>query len=66
MLRLVWQFSGIRTKEKNYVKTFLSLPKDTVVAKVQVAKLNREKYNFPSKVYVYTDVYFEDDCFDSP
>ena len=51
-------------KRKNKDKTFFSLPKDTAVAKVWIAKLNREKDNLPSKVYVCSD-HFEDDCFDS-
>ena len=45
-------------------KTFFSLPKDTAVAKVWIAKLNREKDNLPSKVYHCSD-HVEDDCFDS-
>ena len=45
-------------------KTFFSLPKDTAVAKVWIAKLNREKDNLPSKVYVCSD-HFEDNCLDS-
>ena len=50
-------------KRKNKDKTFFSLPKDTAVAKVWIAKLNREKDNLPSKVYVCSD-HFEDNCFD--
>ena len=44
--------------------TFFPLPKDIAAAKVWIARLNREKDNFPSKVYVCSD-HFEDDCFDS-
>ena len=33
----------------------MSLPKDTAAAKVWIAKLNREKDNLPSKVYVCTE-----------
>ena len=51
-------------KRKNKDKTFFSLPKVTAVAKVWIAKLNREKNNLPSKVYVCSD-HFENDCFDS-
>ena len=51
-------------KRKNKDKTFFSLPKDTTVAKVWIAKLNRGKDNLPSKVYVCSD-HFEDGCFDS-
>ena len=43
--------------------TFFSLPKDTAVAKVCIAKLNREKNNLSSKVYACGD-HSEDDCFD--
>ena len=46
-------------KRKNKDKTFCSLPKDTAVAKVWIAKLNREKDNLPSNVYVCSD-HFED------
>ena len=43
-------------KRKNKDKTFFSLPKDTAVAKVWIAKLNREKDNLrPVKcTYVVT------------
>ena len=51
-------------KRKIKDKTFFSLPKDTAVAKVWIAKLNREKDNLPSKVYVCSD-HFEDNCLDS-
>ena len=51
-------------QRKNKGKTFFFLLKDTAVAKVWIAKLNREKNNLPSKVYVCSD-HFEDDCFDS-
>ena len=51
-------------KRKSKDKTFFSLPKDTAVAKFWIAKLNRDKDNLPSKVYVFSD-HFEDDCFDS-
>ena len=53
-----------KNKRKNKDKTFFSLPKDTTLAKVWIAKLNREKNNLPYKVYVCSD-HFEDDCFDS-
>ena len=49
-------------KRKN--KTFFSLPKNTAVAKVWIVKLNREKDNLPSKVYVCSE-HFDDDCFGS-
>ena len=58
------QFTAIITKEKIRIKLFFSSPKDTSVARVWIAKLNREKDNLPSKVYVCSD-HFEDDCFDS-
>ena len=58
------QFTAILTKEKIRIKFFPSSPKDTSVARVWIAKLNREKDNLPSKVYVCSD-HFEDDCFDS-
>ena len=45
-------------------KTFFPVPKVTAVAKVWIAKLNREKYNLPSKMYVCGN-HFENDCFDS-
>ena len=51
-------------KRKNKDKTFFSLPKDTAVAKVWIAKLDREKNNLPSKVYVCSD-HLKNDCFDS-
>ena len=55
-------------KRKNKDKFFFSLLKDTAVAKncqtLPIAKLNREKDNLPSKVYLCSD-HFEDDCFDS-
>ena len=57
------RFTAIITKEKIRIKLF-SVPKDTAVAKVWIVKLNREKDNLPSKVYVCSD-HFEDDCFDS-
>ena len=52
-----------KNERKNKDKTFFSLPKDTPVAKDWITKLNREKDNLPSKVYVCSD-HFEDDCFD--
>ena len=54
-------------KRKNKDKTFFHSPKDTSVARVWIAKLNKEKEkdNLPSKVYVCNH-HFEDDCFDSP
>ena len=51
-------------KRKIRIKLFLYSPKDISVARVWIAKLNREKDNLPSKVYVFSD-HFEDDCFDS-
>ena len=51
-------------KIKNKDKTFFSLPKDVAVDKVWIDKLNREKDNLPSKVYICSD-HFENDCFDS-
>ena len=59
------QFTAIITKEKIRIKLFFSSPKDTSVARVWIAKLNREKDNLPSKVYVCSH-HFEDDCFNSP
>ena len=50
-------------QRKDKDKTFFSLPKDRAVAKVWISKLNWEKDNFHSKVYVCSD-HFEDDCFD--
>ena len=58
------QFTAIITKEKIRIKLFSSSPKDTSVARVWTAKLNREKDNLPSKVYVCSG-HFEDDYFDS-
>ena len=58
------QFTAILTKEKIRIKFFPSSPKDTSVARVWIAKLNREKDNLPSKVYHCSD-HVEDDCFDS-
>ena len=58
------QFTAIITKEKIRIKLFSSAPKDTSVTRVWIAKLNREKDNLPSKVYVCSD-HFEDDCFGS-
>ena len=52
------------SKRKNKSKTFFPLPKDTAVAKVWIAKINREKDNLSSKVCVCSD-HFKDDCFDS-
>ena len=52
-------------KRKIRIKLFLYLPKDISVARVWIAKLNREKDNLPSKLYVCSH-HFEDDCFDSP
>ena len=54
----------IKTKEKIRIKLFPSSPKDTSVARVWIAKLNGEKDDLPSKVYVCSD-HFEHDCFDS-
>ena len=51
-------------KSKNKNKTFFSLPKDTAVALVWIAKPTREKDNLPSKVFVCSN-HFQDDCFDS-
>ena len=50
--------------KKKRIKLFFSSPKDTSVARVWIAKLNREKDNLPSKVYVF-NYHFQDDCFDS-
>ena len=52
-------------KRKIRIKLFLYSPKDISVARVWIAKLNREKDNLPSKVYVCSH-HFEDDCFNSP
>ena len=51
-------------KRKNKDQTFFSLSKDTAVAKVWIAKLNREKDNLPNNVYADSD-HFEDHCIDS-
>ena len=61
---ILQQFTAIITKEKIRIKLFSSSPKDTSVARVWIAKLNREKDNLTSKVYICSD-HFEDDCFDS-
>ena len=57
-------YCHIITKEKIRIKHFFFSPKDTSVARLWIAILNREKDNLPSKVYVCID-HFEDDCFDS-
>ena len=49
-------------KRKNKDKSFFSLHTGTTIGKVWFAKLNREKDNLPSKVYVCSE-HFEDDCF---
>ena len=58
------QFTAIVTKEKIRLKLFSSSHKDTSVARVWIAKLNREKDNLSINVYICID-HFEDDCFDS-
>ena len=62
---IVQQFAAIIKKTKIRIRPFsLYLPKDAAVVKVWIVKLNREKDNFPSKVYIWSD-HFEDECFDS-
>ena len=51
-------------KKKNKDKTFFTWPRDAALAKVWIAKLNREKDNLPKNVWICSD-HFEDDCFDS-
>ena len=51
-------------KKKNKDKTFFTSPRDAALAKIWIAKLNREKDNLPKNVWICSD-HFEDDCFDS-
>ena len=41
-------------KRKNKYKTFFSSPKDTSVARVLIAKINREKDDLPSEINKFT------------
>ena len=51
-------------KKKNKDKTFFTLSRDAALAKVWIAKLNREKDNLPKNVWICSD-HFENDYFDS-
>ena len=51
-------------KKKNKEKTFFTLPKDAELAKIWIAKLNREKENLPKNVWIWSE-HFENDCCDS-
>ena len=51
-------------KRKTKTILFFTLPRDAALAKIWIAKLNREKDNLPKNVWICSD-HFEDDCFDS-